>query len=170
MPVSRRTHALSLHICEAGDRHLVSRVHRTTLAATAGKPRPSPGRPADGSVKTLARSRELPKGGAVLWGRTRVCMPRYLQPEAVRPRSSRCLCTGLTIQLMRGSCTSTTPANLKRRQRRSESDFVSSVPLPYEWRASPVLCFATSCSFLASDLTLRMALCMGSIITTSKYL
>ncbi len=34
-----------------------------------------------------------------LWRR-----PRYFLPALVRPRSSRCLCTGFTIQLMRGSC------------------------------------------------------------------
>ncbi len=35
-----------------------------------------------------------------LWRR-----PRYFFPAEVRPRSSRCLCTGSTIQLMRESCT-----------------------------------------------------------------
>ena len=29
--------------------------------------------------------------------------PRFIRPAEVSPRSSRCLCTGLTIQLMRGS-------------------------------------------------------------------
>lgn len=30
--------------------------------------------------------------------------PLYFLPVLVRPRSSRCLCTGLTIQLIRASC------------------------------------------------------------------
>ena len=32
--------------------------------------------------------------------------PLYFLPALVRPRSSRCLCTGFAIQLMRGSCSS----------------------------------------------------------------
>ena len=34
-----------------------------------------------------------------LWRR-----PRYFLPALVKPRSSRCFCTGFTIQLMRASC------------------------------------------------------------------
>lgn len=41
----------------------------------------------------------------VAWPRWR--RPRYFLPALVRPLNSRCLCTGFTIQLMRGSCVQT---------------------------------------------------------------
>ena len=51
--------------------------------------------------------------------------PRNFFPALVRPRSSRCLCTGSTIQFMRGSCPAAQHLQLRAALRDAQTEHVA---------------------------------------------
>ena len=71
-----------------------------TACAAAATTRPRRLPPAASAASPPRRLSRRPAGSRP----TLPCRPRYFLPAEVRPRISRCLCTGLQIQLMRASC------------------------------------------------------------------
>jgi hypothetical protein len=78
---------------------LLLRRRRSSSSSTTAPAAPLP---APQCHRAIALPALPPAARAHLWPVPR--RPRYFWPAEVRPRSSRCLCTALQIQLMRGSC------------------------------------------------------------------